>query len=49
MNTKYTFTSKFEDKDNKQVIMWCSGESGAEQMRKAMLRMKDVIEVVVSK
>ena len=49
MNTKYIFTSKYENKPDKQVVMWCSTTFEAEQMRIAMLRMEDVIEVIIEK
>ena len=49
MNTKYIFTSKYENKPDKQVIMWCQTSFEAERMRTAMLRMKDVTEVTIEK
>lgn len=47
MNTKYIFTSKYEDKPDKVTIMWCSTTFEAEQMRVAMSRTKGVVEVTV--
>jgi hypothetical protein len=49
VNTKYIFTSKYENKDDVVTIMWCQTSFEAERMRVAMSRTKDVIEVTVEK